>query len=942
MNGNHQGLFPEVLSPPFLDEYGAIPKVLSSELGMKEKKAKESGWVQVVAPHLAKKGISVSGEWVAPQDNMRLDELLSKISIAREVQLQAKKQIVKDKLFDEYQEFYKYGVITNKIVTESIASDFNTDCIDECLFWKAVKTLGWGSNIIKSTDTGDDSTVYLSFKIVFGGETLYDKHKLSVKELLSLRHIVFSGDIASFSDFLSIFINNTEIFINSISEKTIKIAPPWVPKSVISACCVKQYRKYGISKSSIEINEVIGSSLSAINAGEETKFGLKHTTKGYQLQTVLPIKSQNIECEVPSIVPAEYILNHLKRSFAGSLSDALDTVLKSYKTDSLKKIHVLMSTVLCSKEYKKIEKIMGELEAKTEVVKVLLSQMATVTSHCDFDTNVLLKGMAYGLNHCIQGKEASVKLAKCRVDLPEKLSGFYPIARRLNRKLTMISGPTNSGKTYVALERLKEANTGVYLGPLRLLALEVRDRLIVDGYLTSLFTGEFIDEIEGAQYKSATIEMLDFTKVVDLIIIDEAQMLGDEQRGPVWLQAILGAPAKQIIILGAPEAEGVIKSLAEYLEEELTIERKERFTPYSVNNEHTPLADIPPASAVIAFSRKNVLALASELTDQGKKPAVIYGALSPAVRKEQARRFSEGEADILVASDAIGMGLNLPIKAVFFSSAEKYNGISHGPVPHDLVWQIAGRAGRYGMYEQGVVGAINKNTLAQISNILSDRPSPLEERFRYGVTAPVIRILSEHLDTIKLVTILAFFKKHLLLSEGKVFTPCVDDDQMSIAEVLDNTELLLEPKIKCMHAPVPMDSCVVDPMYGTYLSYIGKYNHTCDFRHYKQMLSLNCKSLSSAESAVKLITLYCWLHYRFPKTFPLIEEALVELDKLTLVITGLLTNGESKNCTSCGDKLKWDHSYGMCEFCFNSRRKVPRRDPWDDFNIHEEKWQAKS
>jgi len=184
---------------------------------------------------------------------------------------------------------------------------------------------------------------------------------------------------------------------------------------------------------------------------------------------------------------------------------------------------------------------------------------------------------------------------------PSRLADFYPLARSLNRKLTLVIGPTNSGKTHEALERFRNTNSGSYLAPLRLLALEVRDSLTELGLPVSLVTGELLEIVPDARHCSSTIEMLNFSQQVDMAIIDEVQMIADPQRGSAWLQAVIGAPAKEVWMLGSPEAERTVLSLASYLNEPIEIIHTERLAPLEVSDRALPLDQIPKQAALIAF-----------------------------------------------------------------------------------------------------------------------------------------------------------------------------------------------------------------------------------------------------------------------------------------------------------------------------------------------------
>ncbi|RLC85729.1 MAG: helicase, partial [Chloroflexi bacterium] len=283
---------------------------------------------------------------------------------------------------------------------------------------------------------------------------------------------------------------------------------------------------------------------------------------------------------------------------------------------------------------------------------------------------------------------------------------LFPMARETRRKLTLHIGPTNSGKTYQAMQRLKNADTGYYLAPLRLLALEGYETLKEQGIDASLITGEEQILDDDATHISSTIEMLNFEVDVDVCVIDEVQMIDDRDRGWAWANAIIGAPAKEIIMTGSSNAKEAIIALAEYLGEELEIIEFERKNPLTLLETWTDPTDVKEGTAIIAFSRKDVLRLKQEYS-RYFSVSVVYGNLSPEVRREEARRFREKETQVLIATDAIAMGMNLPIQTILFSKAEKFDGVSQRNLHPSEVHQISGRAGRYGLSEEGHVGALN-------------------------------------------------------------------------------------------------------------------------------------------------------------------------------------------------------------------------------------------
>lgn len=298
-----------------------------------------------------------------------------------------------------------------------------------------------------------------------------------------------------------------------------------------------------------------------------------------------------------------------------------------------------------------------------------------------------------------------------------KFERLFPTARAMGRRLVAVVGPTNSGKTHRAMTALHEAEQGVYLAPLRLLALEVMDRLNREGTPTTLLTGEEEIRVPGARHLASTIEMLDPEQMVDVAVIDEIQMLADKDRGWAWTAALMGVAARTVYLLGAPEALPLIERVAGYLNEPLEVVRLERKQPLHMVDQRLEYEDVRKGDALIAFSRRNVHLVRDIVQAKGLTAAVIYGALAPEVRRREAERFTNGEADVVVATDAIGMGLNLPIRRVLFTTLEKFDGVEQRELSPAELKQIAGRAGRYGHHEEGEFGVVGKGTVQQLRTI---------------------------------------------------------------------------------------------------------------------------------------------------------------------------------------------------------------------------------
>ena len=281
----------------------------------------------------------------------------------------------------------------------------------------------------------------------------------------------------------------------------------------------------------------------------------------------------------------------------------------------------------------------------------------------------------------------------------------YPAARAMRRHFVLHIGGTNTGKTYAGLRRLASAPSGVYLAPLRLLALEAQETLLDAGVDCSLTTGEEEDVREGDTHLAATAEKLPLDRRFDVAVIDECQMIADSQRGGAWTRAILGVLAPEVHLCAAPEARGLLIRLIESCGDGWELVEHERSTPLVCMSHPVDFSRVQPGDALITFSKVGVLSVAEDLRQSGKEPAIIYGALPYATRRRQMEGFLNGDMRYVVSTDAIGMGLNLPIRRVIFMETEKFDGTERRELRCEEVKQIAGRAGRRGMYPRGFVGA---------------------------------------------------------------------------------------------------------------------------------------------------------------------------------------------------------------------------------------------
>jgi ATP-dependent RNA helicase SUPV3L1/SUV3 len=517
-----------------------------------------------------------------------------------------------------------------------------------------------------------------------------------------------------------------------------------------------------------------------------------------------------------------------------------------------------------------------------------------------------------------------LKEKKMREELLAKtirdFKNLFPLARRLNRRIVFHAGPTNSGKTYAAMKRLKEAESGYYLAPLRLLALEGYEDLRSSGIAASLITGE--EEIldEESTHISSTIEMLNMEIDVEVCVIDEIQMIDDRDRGWAWANALIGSPAKEVILTGSSNAVEAVREICEYLGEELEIIFFERKNPLEMLSNPVSIKKIRPNTAIVAFSRKEVLALKQQLSGR-YGVSVVYGNLSPEVRREEARRFREGESQILVATDAIAMGLNLPIKTILFAKDNKFDGLRRRELTTTEILQIAGRAGRYGIHEHGYVGALEAGTLQTISRKFY---APLPSiRLPFAVMASLehVLLIGEILETGKLLEILGFFAKNMEF-EGPFMAANIES-MMEVAAIVDEYELDLRSRYHLACAPVSVSSPYLESAFHRYLGYLEKGEEVPYIppRALPDHAWTN-EELLHAEDRVKEISLYLWLSFKFAEHFPDTENARKARELLNRFIEKSLQSGNFvKKCRRCGKELDFSYRFSVCESCYQKGKR---------------------
>ncbi|KAG2531030.1 hypothetical protein JM16_001351 [Phytophthora kernoviae] len=479
---------------------------------------------------------------------------------------------------------------------------------------------------------------------------------------------------------------------------------------------------------------------------------------------------------------------------------------------------------------------------------------------------------------------------------------MYPFATAMKRKIIYHEGPTNSGKTHQALERLKQAgeNGGIYCGPLRLLALEIFERLNSDGLYTSLVTGQEKKIVPYSSHVSCTVEMANINRPWDVAVIDEIQLIGDPQRGWAWTRALFGLQANEIHVCGSGEALPLVQKFAETTGDDFELRSYERRSPLEIDTAHlNSYSHIRPGDCVVAFSRRDIFQIKRDIEIKtGQKCCIIYGQLPPETRSQQARLFNDRTNDynILVASDAVGMGLNLNIRRVVFATVKKYSGSSGGmiDIPPSLAKQIAGRAGRYGSaYASGTATCLLKEDLEYLKESYEEVPTPLTSAGLF----PSSDQMEEFAKQLPGITDLAdLVDKYVMLArlDGDYFM-CNHQDMKDAAKLLRDTELTLSDRFTFCMAPVSLRNPLARKVFLEYARAHSLGQSVKLDIYLPKYPPRTAEALGDVEVKAKIIDLYLWLSFRFGETFVENDLALdMKARVLELVEQGLMNTAYSR------------------------------------------------
>ncbi|RNF17846.1 putative RNA helicase [Trypanosoma conorhini] len=506
---------------------------------------------------------------------------------------------------------------------------------------------------------------------------------------------------------------------------------------------------------------------------------------------------------------------------------------------------------------------------------------------------------------------------------PEKVTmhepwDWYPKARFMRRRFVFHYGPTNSGKTHAALEALVKAKSGVYCAPLKALAAQVWRR--IDARVPcDLLIGDERRFGGGAEHVSCTVEMTPIDYQVDVGVIDEVQLIADRDRGWAWTRALFGLPAREIHLCGEERAISLIRKLLYRTRElpRLELVQHKRLVPLKVCPPlEADLRRIENGDTLVCFSRRAIFEMKKKLESiPGVVPHCIYGSMPFSVREAQADAFNKGVQDgiqgnggkrhVLISTDAIAYGLNMNIERIVFATMRKFDGKQVVVLPQATILQVAGRAGRFGLLRSHQVGrctTLDSDDFALVSEAFNSRITPLQKAGLLP-TADILELFIrlrglEEGGKVPVENSTSFYTRMkeftACCQASELFFPCdLSRSLLQIAKELETvTDLSLSDRILFCYVPLSdrgkesfellrafaRDHAAgrevllrIDDEYKELAKQWGRISGG-DLRKAQQLLA-------RMEHVYRMAEMYCWLAWRFGKTFVHLEPATALKEK---------------------------------------------------------------
>lgn len=586
--------------------------------------------------------------------------------------------------------------------------------------------------------------------------------------------------------------------------------------------------------------------------------------------------------------------------------------MRSYKSENLSDVLTLED--LISSTVAKLPLLIHQITA-TQQPKLISSYFQLQSTPPNEQLQLIL--LQTYLNHTSQHVSLTASPQQDHSISITNPANWYPLPRQTRRKLILHVGPTNSGKTHNALQRLKSVEKGYFAGPLRLLAREIYERFKSEDIRCNLITGEeIISDLDRfgnqAGLSSGTIEMIDLATEFDCVVLDEIQMIGDKDRGWAWTNALLGVRSKEVHICGEASVVPLVRKIAEMTGDEVVVNKYNRLG--ELKCEDKPLRgleDVQSGDCIVVFSKKKILSYKTEIERRTKlKCAVVYGALPAETRVAQAAKFNNGEADVLIATDAIGMGLNLKIRRIIFDDHRKFDGKQLKPIETPQVKQIAGRAGRFKVapssrdfknpgststendattpataadYNVGYVSAFHQGTLNYVKQQLALPSVPLN----HGIVWPSDTLWAHYMSSFQrgtpFTSIIQRFSKEVVHQSSDFEVADIENRLSMVGELQKVKGLSVSDQLRISTAPVSSRLPNFEAVIREFCQTVAKSQSKTIFQ-YEDCLDFTIVSgdlpnplttdpneykelLSATETLHKFVMVWLWMNIRYPTYF---------------------------------------------------------------------------
>lgn len=649
-----------------------------------------------------------------------------------------------------------------------------------------------------------------------------------------------------------------------------------------------------------EMGEFEGRDYSTLDTFFEEITGEIHKTRHrgrifYQYETYESVFNRIVEEEVRKAVPvivSGLLDDQLQEEYQDVYGLELDEgFIKQFLDDELYEINIDFMNLI-----------------KEEYVSDLLTLAETPFEEVSHE-KILLRDLA---ERDKRKEKELAELKRKKAEEAERLEFIFgqEYQPRLGRQISYVLhiGETNTGKTHHALERMKEAESGLYLAPLRLLALEVYDKLNAEGVPCTLKTGEEEKVVTGANHFSCTVEMFHEKDYFDVVVIDESQMIADKDRGFSWYKAITKANAREVHIVGSKNLKDMVLQLLG--DSQVEIKEYSRDIPLQVERKLFTLAQTKKGDALVCFSRRRVLETASRLQNNGFSVSMIYGSMPPETRKKEMQRFIEGETKVIVSTDAIGMGLNLPIRRIVFLETEKFDGTRRRKLTSQEVKQIAGRAGRKGIYDVGKVAFASDIKLMKNQLFQEDKPV---HTFAIAPTNAVFERFQQYYRELG-----TFFELWQKFDSPPGTEKSSLSQERELYEIIQGTEV--EARLSMMdlygflHLPFSTKDSGLTQQWRETMFAIVRGEELPE-------PVIKKKNLEEQELAYKAIGLHLLFLYRLDKRLEATYWERVREELSDAVHESLKTEVKkmTKKCRTCGRPLSWEHEFQICDRCHFQR-----------------------